>query len=161
MLTKIERAMDAWGGSNKLIDHWLESRRQLLIAYCQLAGLPPYGTPNGSLPEEDNIKQFCNALVDYVSEGHFEVYDQVASACEQHGEQTKALASSLLPKISTSTDTALDFNDKYTNGVNEDILLELDNDLSNLGQKMEERFELEDRLLETLHRDLNETSAAS
>ncbi|MBY5992151.1 sigma D regulator [Ferrimonas balearica] len=158
MLTKLERAVDAWGGSNKLIDHWLESRRQLLIHYCQLAGLPPYEADTGTLPDEDNIKQFCNLLVDYVSEGHFEVYDQVASACERHGEQSRALAHSLLPKISHSTDSALDFNDKYTNGVNEEVLMELDQDLSHLGQKMEERFELEDRLLETLFERHSEAS---
>ncbi len=158
MLTKLERAVDAWGGSNTLIDHWLESRRQLLIHYCQLAGLPPYEKKKGQLPEEDHIQQFCNLLVDYVSEGHFEVYDQVASACEQNGGQSKSLAQSLFPKIAPSTDAALDFNDKYTNGVDDDTLMELDQDLSKLGQKMEERFELEDRLLETLFERQSEAS---
>ncbi|SHH98171.1 Rsd/AlgQ family anti-sigma factor [Ferrimonas marina] len=158
MLTKLERAVDAWGGNNKLIDQWLESRRQLLITYCQLAGLPPYGEAKEALPEEGHIKQFCNQLVDYVSEGHFEVYDQVASACERNGEKSKTLANSLLPKINASTDSALDFNDKFTNGVDEDVLLELDAELSKLGQAMEERFELEDKLLETL---LSHTSEAT
>ncbi|ADN74591.1 regulator of RpoD, Rsd/AlgQ [Ferrimonas balearica DSM 9799] len=158
MLTKLERAVDAWGGSNTLIDNWLESRRQLLIHYCQLAGLPPYEGEKGHLPDETRVQQFCNLLVDYMSEGHFEVYDQVSTACEQSGEHAKALAQSLVPKISASTDAALDFNDKYTNGVNDDIMMELDQDLSELGQKMEERFELEDRLLEALFERHSEAS---
>ncbi|MBY6187767.1 sigma D regulator [Marinobacter hydrocarbonoclasticus] len=158
MLTKLERAVDAWGGSSTLIDHWLESRRQLLIHYCQLAGLPPYEGNKGELPEEAHIQQFCNLLVDYVSEGHFEVYDQVVSACEKNGEQSKTLAQTLFPKIAGSTDAALDFNDKYTNGVSDDIMMELDQDLSHLGQKMEERFGFEDRLLEALFQRHSEAS---
>ncbi|WP_345337048.1 sigma D regulator [Ferrimonas pelagia] len=160
MLTKLEHAVNAWGGANKLVDQWLENRRELLITYCQLAGLPPYDKADGALPSEEQIKSFCNQLVDYVSAGHFEVYDQVASACERNGKKSMALAETLLPQISASTDIALDFNDKYTNGVDEETLMQLDQELSQLGQAMEERFELEDRLLETLHSHHSEAEAS-
>ncbi|WP_298445855.1 sigma D regulator [uncultured Ferrimonas sp.] len=160
MLTKLEKAVTAWGGSSKLVDQWLNSRRELLINYCQLAGLPPYNNDAAALPEEQHIKQFCGLLMDYVSAGHFEVYDQVASACEQHGQQSRQLAEELLPQINNSTDIALDFNDHYTNGVNDERMLQLDQALSKLGQAMEERFALEDRLLETLHHNHAETTAS-
>lgn len=150
MLKKLEQAELRWRGSNTLIDHWLNNRRKLLINYCKIAGLPPYEAEN-TLPETKTIKTFCDLLMDYVSEGHFEVYDQVVTACEKHGPSSKQLAQQLVPMINETTDAALDFNDKYTATENEAIMIQLDEDLSALGRAMETRFELEDKLLHALH----------
>ncbi|MCL1068854.1 sigma D regulator [Shewanella olleyana] len=151
MLTKLEKAEQKWGGSNKLVDQWLQHRRVLLIQYFKIAGLAPYTMPAKSLPKADAVKQFCAQLVDYVSEGHFEVYDQVVTECEKFGQTSKERAQQLLPQISETTDAALDFNDKYTEADNDDILMDLDADLSKLAQAMETRFAFEDELLEQLH----------
>ncbi|WP_394130194.1 sigma D regulator [Shewanella maritima] len=151
MLTRLEKAEQRWGGSNKLIDQWLNHRRKLLIKYFMLAGLAPYTRDEKTLPSLEDVKQFCAQLVDYVSEGHFEVYDNVVSACEKFGVQSKQTAQLLLPKISKSTDSALDFNDKYSEVIDDQVLYQLDGDLSQLAQAMESRFELEDQLLEILH----------
>ncbi|WP_028116175.1 Rsd/AlgQ family anti-sigma factor [Ferrimonas senticii] len=160
MLSKLEQAVDAWGGASKLIDQWLESRRQLLVSYCQLAGLPPYQNEQRTLPDEQTIKQFCGLLMDYASAGHFEVYDQVAAACDTNGAQSRKLAEELIPKINLCTDVALDFNDRYTNGLSDEQLVSLDQDLSKLGQAMEERFALEDQMLETIYIHHPETQAS-
>ncbi|MGI2174173.1 sigma D regulator [Shewanella ulleungensis] len=151
MLTKLEKAEQRWGGANKLIDQWLNHRRKLLIQYFIVAGLAPYSRTEKSLPSFEQVKDFCDQLVDYVSEGHFEVYNNVVKACEKFGESSIDTAKGLLPQISESTDTALDFNDKYTEAADENILYQLDTDLSKLAQAMESRFELEDQLLEVLH----------
>ncbi|KIO36844.1 sigma D regulator [Shewanella sp. cp20] len=151
MLKQLERAEQKWGGSNTLIDQWLNHRRKLLINYCQIAGLPPYEAIDKSLPAFKAVKEFCDLLVDYVSEGHFEVYDRVVTACEKNGESSQALAQTIVPKISETTDLALDFNDKYTSASDDKILYQLDKDLSSLGDAMETRFQLEDQLLEVLH----------
>lgn len=151
MLRKLEKAEQKWGGSNKLIDQWLENRRKLLVHYCQIAGLPPYGNPNKSLPSFEHVQSFCDVLVDYVSEGHFEVYDTVANACEKFGEASKSLVLKVLPKITPTTNAALDFNDKYSETQDDQVLYQLDKDLSELAHAMETRFELEDELLEILY----------
>ncbi|QDF76686.1 Rsd/AlgQ family anti-sigma factor [Shewanella marisflavi] len=151
MLKQLERAEQKWGGANKLIDQWLNHRRKLLINYCQIAGLPPYEAMDKSLPAFNSVKEFCDLLVDYVSEGHFEVYDRVMTACEKNGESSHSLAQTIVPKISETTDLALDFNDKYTSASDDKILYQLDKDLSSLGDAMETRFQLEDQLLEALH----------
>ncbi len=151
MLKQLEKAERKWGGSNTLIDHWLNNRRQLLINYCQVAGIPPYESTKKSLPTVKTVKEFCDILVDYVSEGHFEVYDRVVTACEKNGASSQSLAQNLVPRISKTTDSALDFNEKYTESVDDQILYQLDKDLSSLGHAMEIRFELEDELLEVLH----------
>lgn len=151
MLKQLEKAEQRWGGVNNLIDHWLKNRRNLLINYCKIAGIPPYDATKKSLPGVILVKEFCDQLMDYVSEGHFEVYDQVVTACEKNGESSKALAQHLVPRISETTDSALHFNDKYTESVDDKVLFQLDKDLSSLGHAMETRFELEDKLLEVLH----------
>ncbi len=151
MLRKLEKAEQKWGGSNTLIDQWLNNRRNLLINYCQIAGIPPYEVTENSLPAFDSVKAFCDQLMDYVSEGHFEIYNQVVTACEKNGSSSQELAQQLVPQISETTDTALDFNDKYTEAEDEKVLFHLDKDLSSLGHAMETRFALEDKLLEVLH----------
>lgn len=161
MLRQLERAEQKWGGSNKLIDQWLNHRRKLLIEYCQIAGLPPYHHSERTLPSLQQVKQFCDSLVDYVSEGHFEVYDQIVSVCESHGKPSQELAQNLLPKINKTTDVALDFTDKYTEIKKDEALLKLDKDLGLLLQAIELRFELEDNLLEVLHVQFSETEEST
>ncbi|ABN59943.1 anti-sigma factor [Shewanella baltica] len=156
MLRELEKAEQKWGGSNKLIDQWLKNRRKLLVHYCQIAGLPPYGKSEKSLPSFEHVKSFCDLLVDYVSEGHFEVYDRVVNACSEYGESSKTLAQQVLPKITPTTNAALDFNDKYAETQDDLVLYQLDKDLSELAHNMETRFELEDELLEVLHRKHSE-----
>ncbi|MCG9698257.1 sigma D regulator [Shewanella sp. Isolate11] len=151
MLKQLERAEQKWRGSNTLIDQWLHNRRKLLVQYCQIAGLPPYEALDKSLPSFQSIKDFCDLLVDYVSEGHFEVYNRVVNDCAKHSESSQALAQNIVPKISETTDLALDFNDKYTSAEDDQVLYQLDQDLSSLGDTMETRFQLEDQLLEVLH----------
>lgn len=152
MLKQLERAEQKWRGSNSLIDQWLNHRRKLLIHYCQVAGLPPYESHDKSLPNFQSVKEFCDLLVDYVSEGHFEVYDRLVSACDNNGQSSQSLTQEVMPKISETTDLALDFNDKYTEADDDKVLYQLDHDLSSLGDAMETRFQLEDQLLEALHR---------
>lgn len=91
-----------------------------------------------------------------MSEGHFEVYDKVVNACSEYGESSKTLAQQVLPKITPTTNAALDFNDKYAETQDDFVLYQLDKDLSELAHNMETRFELEDELLEVLHRKHSE-----
>ena len=62
-------------------------------------------------------------------------------------------AQKLFPRIQLSTDAALDFNDTYasTELFNVRVVKEMANDLSSLGEQLEERFELEDQMIEVLH----------
>lgn len=159
MLNKLERAQRQWGGSNTLVDNWLNKRQELLVTYCQVAGLPPFDAKAHSLPSTGEVQDFCEKLVDYVSAGHFEIYNEVVSQCEIHGRDSLQLAELLLPKITETTDVALDFNDKYAERPHPD-LNNLDDDLSRLVQGMEIRFGLEDQLLDTLHQKHSTNSPA-
>lgn len=131
---------------NSAIDNWLAERNELLVLYCKLSG----HRNQQRLPDSQQINQFCDLLVDYVSAGHFEVYQQIAGACEIHGGNSIALLERLYPKISATTDIVVNFNDKYANYSEEAKLESLDKDLSELGEAIARRVELEDNLIETL-----------
>lgn len=152
MLTRLKQSQEQYGGASKVIDSWLEERQEWLVRYCQLAGLQPFDREKNTLPQANEIREFCQIMVDYLSAGHFEIYDQVVSKCEVHGPKSLAQAQDLYPKINASTDTALNFNDKYAEPMADDIAMDdFDKDLSNLGQEMEERFEFEDELIHILY----------
>lgn len=151
MLKSLEKAKQEWGGSHSAIDSWLQERQELLVIYCKLAGLPPYERSDQALPKKGEILEFCQILMDYLSAGHFEIYDDLVKACAEKGPSSLKLAQSLYPQISASTDIALSFNDDYANAKEESLLPNFDEDLSTLGQALEQRFEFEDELIENLY----------
>jgi len=150
MLNKVEQASARWGGAHDAIDTWLLERKELLVRYCQLAGLPPFERVANALPDKDDIHKFCQLLMDYISAGHFEIYDKIVNECQESIE-CKQLAEDIYPRLTSNTDEALNFNDNYAAISDEQGLEQFDQHLSQLGQKMEERFALEDRLIQQLH----------
>jgi len=109
--------------------------------------------PSKYLPEHSEaprqLQKVCQILVDYVSAGHFEVYDQLIKEGREF-EDKDALkeAGDLYSRIDQTTEYALDFNDKY---LATDDLNSLTGDLSGLGEILASRFEAEDRMIDVLH----------
>src|SRR5690606_34355400 len=99
-----------------------------------------------------SFTEFCQILLDYVSAGHFEVYEQLLSEAKEFNDGGVDLANKLYPEIQKTTEAALDLNDRFDNTPEEaEELRELIPVLSRLGEQLEERFELEDTLIEALH----------
>lgn len=151
MLSRLEQTQQKYGGANHVIDNWLAERQELLVKYCKLAGLPPYDDGAKLLPDVANVNDFCQILIDYLSAGHFEVYNDIVKQCQEHGPQSAKLAEAIYPKITDTTDALVAFNDKYmAMNVSAD-LSDFDQDLSQIGQTLELRLELEDELIHTLY----------
>ena len=98
-------AQERWGGVHLLIDRWLHERHALINAYDRLH------------IERDDARQalqrFCEYLVDYVSAGHFEIYEQLLAEAEAFGDaRAIELAKQIYPRIETITQVALSFNDR-------------------------------------------------
>ncbi len=143
MLENCKSAKERWGGVSNIIDRWLQERQELLVRYCDLSD----DTECSGAPE--SLQAVCELLVDYVSAGHFEVYDQlVKEAREFDDEDALREAGKLIGTIDETTEFALDFNDKY---LATDDLDSIDADLSRLGEILATRFEAEDRMIEVLH----------
>jgi len=146
MLENCKSAKERWGGVNEIIDRWLEERQAMLVQYCALSGL---NQDLSDLQRGEKLRSFCQILVDYVSAGHFEVYDQLIKEGREF-DDADALqeASKLYDTIDTTTERLLDFNDKY---LETDDVSSLSIDLSQLGEALEVRFSAEDRLISVLH----------
>lgn len=146
MLENCKSAKERWGGVSEIIDRWLEERQAMLVQYCALSGLDQ---DLSDLQRGEKLRSFCQILVDYVSAGHFEVYDQLIKEGREF-DDAEALqeASKLYDTIDTTTERLLDFNDKY---LETDDLGSLTADLSQLGEALEVRFSTEDRLISVLH----------
>jgi regulator of sigma D len=146
MLENCKSAKERWGGVSEIIDRWLEERQAMLVQYCALSGLDQ---DLSDLQRGEKLRSFCQILVDYVSAGHFEVYDQLIKEGREF-DDAEALqeASKLYDTIDTTTERLLDFNDKY---LETDDISSLTADLSQLGEALEVRFSTEDRLISVLH----------
>ncbi len=79
-------------------------------------------------------KRFCEALVDYLSAGHFSVFQRVALAADEYAA------------IEATTQLAMRFNDRYGDALEIDTA-EVKAYLEHLAQVLGSRFELEDDVL--------------
>ncbi|MCP5415907.1 MAG: Rsd/AlgQ family anti-sigma factor [Chromatiaceae bacterium] len=131
-----------------MIDKWLAERQEMLVLYCQLAGLEPY-TPERSTREL--LRNFCQVLVDYIAFGHFEIYNRISQGGERR-QSVLRIAEEVYPKIAEVAEISVAFNDKYDATDNFPSMEQLDQDLSVLGAEIAQRIELEDRVVQALLR---------
>ena len=134
--------------TREMVDKWLAERQEMLVLYCQLAGLEPY-TPDRS--SKDLLRSFCQVMVDYIAFGHFEVYNRISQGDERR-LRVLQIAEEVYPKIAEVAEISVAFNDKYDTGDHEPPLDQLDEDLSKLGAELASRIELEDRVVQALLR---------
>lgn len=149
MLNQVKRAKNKWGGRHTTIDNWLHERMELLIQYCDLAGVGQQSST--ALPDSNKISDFCEILMDYLSAGHFEVYDMLVA----DDNEGSALKQRVYPKLAVTTDEALAFNDAYVDAITAEQAKHFDSALAKLGETLEERFELEDELIAHMHNSDN------
>ncbi len=147
MLDDCRTAQERWGGVNELIDRWLAERQELLVIFCGLSGVKSF--PDNDREYGPKLRKVCQLLVDYVSAGHFEVYDNLIQEGRQF-DDTEGLkkAAEFYQIVDSTTETLLDFNDKY---VEIDDLSTLVSDLSHMGEMLANRFEAEDKMIDILH----------
>ncbi|HHC6589525.1 TPA: sigma D regulator [Vibrio parahaemolyticus] len=151
MLKKFKQTQDQWGGSSDVIDHWLETRQSLIVEYCKLAALQPCSKSNVlELPSPSELQNFCQHLVDYISEGHFKIYDMVMDKWKATGFVATNEINQTYGKIVLTTEPLLNFTDKYSDVTEDDELEDFDSDMSLIGEIIETRFEVEDHLIQLI-----------
>jgi len=135
-------------------DHLAESlvteRTEMLVLFCRVAGLEPFNEVKNRKNAAASLQQFCQVMVDYIAAGHFSLYERIVNGTERR-KKIADLAEKLYPRISQTTEAALDFNDKYDCEESE-ISDDLGDDLSRLGEELAVRVELEDQLLSAMRR---------
>lgn len=147
MLENCKTLKERWGGVSEIIDRWLDYRQTMLVAYCSLSA--DHIAANNHYDNARQLQHLCELLMDYISAGHFEVFQQLMEEGRAFGDaDAVSEATELLNQVHDTTQTALDFNDKY---LATDDLGTIKTDLDKLGLSLAERFDAEDRMIEVLH----------
>jgi regulator of sigma D len=150
MLEQCRSKEDRFIGVQQIINHWLEERQELVVAYCDISGVNAMNRDSNQ--SINKLKGFCQLLIDYVSAGHFEIYDQLIKEAEAFSENTNKLIAQIYPKIAETTDIALDFHEMYDTDAH--CLAAHDRiktELSILGEAISQRFNFEDELIAVMH----------
>ena len=125
------------------IDAWLIERQSLLT---QIVALPQMSVADDVVGQ---LHYFCEAMVDYSSRGHFNVYEQLLVRIAQYNTQYTDNTNVLLGKIHDTTDKIVIFDDEY--GTVEKLSIQdighFSGRLSRLGEVLAERFNHEDELM--------------
>ena len=147
MVKDNQKLQSHWSNVSQSIERWLEERRELLAKYCELTEI--IDVDENAIAHAEQLEVFCELMVDYVSVGHFEIFDQLHKE-GQLFEDSSGLDKepNLLEKIQSTTEYVLDFNDKYLSSNDLDALII---DLASLGETLAQRFALEDTLIDVLH----------
>jgi regulator of sigma D len=141
-----EKVVERRKGTQQMINKLLAERQEMLVLFCRVAGLEPY-TRTDSL--NNLLEDFCQILVDYTAFGHFEVFGRISDGSERRHKVIK-MAEEIYPAFVEATQSTVDFNDKYDLSDHALILDQLAEDLSELGETLANRIELEDKLVSTM-----------
>ncbi|MEN3753220.1 sigma D regulator [Mangrovibacter sp. SLW1] len=145
MLNQLENLTARVGGSNTLVDSWLNTRRQLLIAYYRLVGLKPKKSAHSAI-DEKALDDFCQGTVDYLSACHFSLYERIIR--EMEGTSTAKSVAQIYPRLEANTQSIMHFYDtSLETAIDHDNWQEFQQALSGIGEALEARFTLEDKLL--------------
>lgn len=149
ILTKLNKTRQLVAGKLKSIDSMLDAREELLLKYCTLLEPKIEGTEQ-DVPEHSKISDFCNLLIDYMSQGHFDIYPRIVQIMETVSGKRLSIAQRIIPRLHNTTEALLTFDDKYGQESDNNDLSDFKTDLGKLGETLEVRFKLEDRLVVVL-----------
>jgi len=134
------------------ISSLIKLRQNVVVAYCKLSGVSSFEAREAETHtvDPDQLRRFCQIMVDYTAMGHFEVYQRIIEGKERR-KAVKEKAREVYPAIAETTDYLVDFNDKYDafEGTADEVQ-QLQGDLARLGQIISVRGELEDQILAAL-----------
>ena len=148
--TQVNTTLDHWQRIEHLVNIWLKERQELLTLICSLQGIR--GLSADVLPAQQRVQRFCEVLMDYISAGHFEIYRELTNEARLQQRTDQRLVSHIMQRLETSTDAALAFNEEYDTPAHIQQLMDaLPERLSELLEKLEERFALEDQLILSIH----------
>jgi regulator of sigma D len=130
----------------QLIAKLRSERNELWSLYCDFAKLKPFSATESV---KKGLIQFSQMLIDYISLGHFGVYERLLSGKERR-DNILEIAKKIYPELEATTEVAVAFNDKYDSTEKLTSFNELEQDLSILGEHLAKRIDLEDQFCNLL-----------
>lgn len=122
-----------WETIDHIVEEWLEKRQELLVLYYHLSKTTPFAEEQYD-NDIESLTNLCQILTDYVSAGHFEVFEKISASIDRE----------LGTKILDTTNLIMGFCNHHADGKN---LSTLKQDLSLLGEQLALRMDLEDSLI--------------
>jgi regulator of sigma D len=136
--------------TRKEIKQLIAERNSVLSQFYNLASHADQN-PENSDETLELLQEFCQDLVDYLATGHFEIYRRIEENEERRADIVQ-LADQIFNRIAETTAVAVAFNDLYdtSESFNPEVLSQLPDQLSKLGEELAIRIDLEDRFINTL-----------
>ena len=128
--------------NHHLVSELQQERQQVWSLYCKVGEQKPFSS---SSETQSLITEFSQLLIDYVSLGHFGIYERLLNGTERRDAVLTA-AKEIYPEFSKTTESVMAFNDKYTDQKQIPNVDQLESDLSSLGEDLAKRIDLEDKL---------------
>jgi regulator of sigma D len=151
MATPHSTILARWQRIEALVQTWLAQRQRIIVLLCTIQGLKGFEEPHPRSPQTQ-IQEFCQLLMDYISAGYFEIYQELVREARQLGHGQSVLAEQIFTRLDRSTAAALAFNEEFANADDRPGLLErLPERLTRLTEMLEERFALEDQWILGAH----------
>lgn len=122
------------------VEEMIREREQVLVTFCALLSMDA----DDAEPYREELARLAQLLTDYSALAHFEVIDPfISSKGVQAADDVKTIAA-----IQDTTDDILKFTDLFSETDDQaHSMMEFGQALNVLGERLAERFELEDRLL--------------
>ncbi len=150
MISEVNVTGERRGRSREKLATLVKTRSETLSLYTELAGQRPFEADEVT---SEALQEFCQALIDYAASAHFQLYRYISDKLERR-TPVLDVADKVYPQIAQTTDSILRFNDKYQDvdllNVDGELLALLDADLSNLGETLAERIQLEDKVISAM-----------
>lgn len=146
MLNTAETANERRTQSHNLIGDLVSTRTEMLALYTKLAAKKPFTDQDNVV---DLLQEFCEIMVDYTASAHFRLYRFLDERIERRRGVLR-IAEVIYPRVIETTQAIVDFNDRYEVTKPDYDPATLEQDLSWLGERLAERIELEDQLIEVL-----------
>jgi regulator of sigma D len=123
----------------QLVTTWLNQRQSLLVALYELCSHRPFFLKLNYIELQGALQEFGGQILDYLSLGHFKVYENFLNDSNEHWLS--------IAKLTESTHQILNLNERHRFHLN---VTQLERDLDSLTVKLAKRFELEDKLISNL-----------
>lgn len=129
----------------RALERLMREREEVMTLYFRVAGVDPVDTRD---PDDETLKKFCKLLVDYLAAGHVTVLDPLLARRPNLAVMKEI--NGLYPRLSEATESALTFADRYRDAKHSRSVARYAHDLSDLGEQLAVRVDLEDRLIPLL-----------
>lgn len=150
VLSYSKRTRSGWMLVEEMVRRWMQQRVLLTDDFQSL--IPPESTEESLEKLSGRVRRFCQTLVDYISAGHFEIYNELIREASEFNDGSLATGMDLCRAIQASTDLALEFNDLLESDEHcQQWINQLPTRLVELGSVLNLRFELEDQLIQAVH----------